>query len=337
MASLAGVATAPRVALSQSVTRRFDTAAIEEIMGQANSFPSLYTLIISRQGSLELEHVFRGPAADRPANVKSVAKTFIAALVGIAVDRKVFEGLDQPIAPLLADKLPSNADPRLQSVTIGNLLSMQSGLERTSGANYGRWVESNDWVRYALSRQFVDEPGGGMLYSTGNSHLLSALLTRKTGRSTLQNARDWLGEPLDINIPPWPRDPQGIYFGGNDMLLSPRAMRAFGEMFLQSGQSGGRQIVPRAWVEESWKPRTSSPFTGDAYGLGWFVSSSSDGRPIYYAWGYGGQMIYVVPHASLVVVMTSDPAAPSGRSGYVRQLHDLVSQRIVPAAEAAQG
>jgi CubicO group peptidase (beta-lactamase class C family) len=327
-------AMAPRIAISQPAVAKLDKATIDAIMEAANGFPSLHALIISRHGDLELEHVFRGPAADRPVNVKSVSKTIIAALVGIAMDRGVFDGLDQPIAPLFPDKLPRDADPRLQRVTIGNLLSMQSGLDRTSGPNYGRWVQSDDWVRFALSREFVDEPGGSMLYSTGNSHLLSALLTRRTGHSTLQVARDWLGKPLEINIPPWPRDPQGIYFGGNDMLLSPRAMRAFGEMFLASGMSGGKQVVPRSWIEESWKPRTSSPFTGDAYGLGWFVSGSAGGRPIYYAWGYGGQMIYVVPHVSLVVVMTSDAATPSGRSGYVRQLHDLVRNRIVPAAEA---
>jgi CubicO group peptidase (beta-lactamase class C family) len=336
LASIAGAAyaVAPQSALSQSApaAASFDPAAVTKIMGQAVLFPALHTFIVSRQGNIQMERTFRGPPADRPVNVKSVSKTIIATLVGIAIDRKIFDGLDQPIAPLLQDRLPRNADPRLQRVTIGNLLSMQAGLERTSGPNYGRWVESNDWVRYALSREFVDEPGGGMLYSTANSHLLSALLTVRTGRSTLQNAREWLGKPLDISIPPWPRDPQGIYFGGNDMLLSPRAMLAFGEVFLRSGESEGKQIVPKSWIEESWKPRTSSPFTGDAYGLGWFVSSADDGQPIYYAWGYGGQMIYVVPHASLVVVMTSDPGAPSGRSGYVRQLHDLVGQRIVPAA-----
>lgn len=338
MSSLAGVGAtlAPQLARSQSAqpAAGFDPVAAGNIVQQASLLPALHTLIISRQGQLQIEQTFRGPPADRPVNVKSVSKTMIAALVGIAIDRKLFDGLDQPIAPLLADRLPPNADPRLQRVTLGNLLSMQAGLERTSGANYGRWVESNDWVRFALSRPFVDEPGGGMLYSTGNSHLLSALLTARTRRSTLQNARDWLGKPLDINIPPWPRDPQGIYFGGNDMLLSPRAMRAIGEMFLNGGTSNGRQVVPKAWIEDSWQPRTSSPFTGDAYGLGWFVSTTGGNDPLYYAWGYGGQMIYVVPHASLIIVMTSDPTAPSGRSGYVRQLHDLVGNTIIPAAEA---
>lgn len=318
-------------------TSTFDAGAVSVIIDRAKAFPALQTMIVFAGGKTQIEQRFHGPAADRPVNVKSVSKTIIATLAGIAIERKVFAGLDEPVAPLLSNRLPRNPDSRLQHVTLGNLLSMQAGLDRTSGPNYGSWVESADWVRYALSREFVDEPGGRMLYSTGNSHLVSAMLTRKTGRSTLENAREWLGEPLGINIPPWPRDPQGIYFGGNDMELSPRAMLVFGKLFLESGRSNGRQIVPAAWIGESWKPRTSSPFTGDSYGLGWFISNTQDGKPFYYAWGYGGQMIYVVPHASVVVVMTSNTAAPSGRSGYVRQLHDLLIGHIVPAAQAATG
>ena len=67
----------------------------------------------------------------------------------------------------------------------------------------------------------------------GSSHLLSAVLTRASGRSTHALAREWLGEPLGIEIPPWPRDPQGIFFGGNDMLMSPRALLRFGELYRQ--------------------------------------------------------------------------------------------------------
>lgn len=244
----------------------------------------------------------------------------------------MLEGVDQPVAPLLKDKLPADADPRLGAVTIGHLLSMQAGLERTSGPNYGRWVSSRDWVRFALSRPFVDEPGGSMLYSTGNSHLLSAVLTRAAGRSTLALAREWLGKPLRIAIPPWPRDPQGIYFGGNDMLLSPRALLRFGEMYRQAGLIEGRRVLPESWVRLSWTPRARSPFTGHDYGYGWSITDAR-GHPAYYAWGYGGQMLYVVPSLALTVVMTSDSTAPSGQDGYVGMLHDLLADGIVPAAE----
>jgi CubicO group peptidase (beta-lactamase class C family) len=172
-----------------------------------------------------------------------------------------------------------------------------------------------------------------MLYSTGSSHLLSAVLTRAAGRSTLALARDWLGGPLDITIPPWPRDPQGIYFGGNDMLLSPRGLLRFGEMYRQGGVFAGRRVLPEAWVEASWTPQVHSPFTGHSYGYGWFTSEAR-GYAVRYAWGYGGQMLYVVPDLALAVVMTSDTDAPSGRTGYARELHALLAEVIIPAVAA---
>ena len=106
-------------------------------------------------------------------------------LVGAAIDRGVIDDVDQPISELLGPRMPQNVDARVATITVGQLLSMQSGLERTSGANYGSWVASRDWVANALQRPIVAEPGTRMLYSTGNSHVLSAILTRASGRSTL--------------------------------------------------------------------------------------------------------------------------------------------------------
>jgi CubicO group peptidase (beta-lactamase class C family) len=308
-----------------------DAARLASVVEQAEALPRLRTLLIAQGERAVVERAFRGPGLDRPANVKSVAKTILSALVGIAIDHGVLAGVDQRIAPILRDKLPPDTDPRLAEITVGHLLAMRAGLERTSGPYYGRWVTSPDWVRFALSRPFVDEPGGRMLYSTGSSHLLSAVLTRASGRSTLALARDWLGEPLGITIPPWPRDPQGVYFGGNDMLLSPRALLRFGELYRNGGLHEGRRVLPESWVRASWEPRVSSPFTGHAYGYGWFVAQAR-GHPVRYAWGYGGQMLYVVPSLGLTIVMTSDPTAPSGRDGYVRELHGLLADGIVPAA-----
>ncbi|MGO1076680.1 serine hydrolase domain-containing protein [Inquilinus sp. CA228] len=327
MPSAAQVAT-PLVATAPE--SRFDPARLEAVLQRAAALPRLRALIIAQDGVPVAERAFRGPGLDRPVNIKSASKSILSALVGIALERRVFTGLDQPVAPILADELPADADPLLAQVTIDHLLSMRAGLDRTSGPNYGRWTSSPDWVRYILSRPFIDRPGGRMLYSTGDSHLLSAALTRLTGRSTLALMRDWLGRPLGITIPDWPRDPQGIYVGGNDMVLSPRALLRFGELYRQGGVIDGKRVLPEGWVEASWTPRTRSPFTGHAYGYGWFITEAQ-GHPVYYAWGFGGQMVYVVPDLGLTVVMTSDPTARS-RDGYLEQLHGLLADGIVPAA-----
>ncbi|WP_233998205.1 serine hydrolase [Erythrobacter sp. QSSC1-22B] len=200
-------------------------------VASAEELDRLRSIIVLRDGEVLAEHRFNGgPRLDRPVNIKSASKSVLSALAGIAIERGVLSGVDQPVVTVFSADAPSDPDPRLERLTLGNLLSMQAGIERTSGQYYGRWVTSPNWVRYALSRPFVAEPGGAMLYSTGNSHLVSAMLTRASGRSTHEPAQDWLAEPLDISIPQWPRDGQGVYFGGNDMLMSPRAMARFGEL-----------------------------------------------------------------------------------------------------------
>jgi CubicO group peptidase (beta-lactamase class C family) len=312
-----------------------DSALLEAAVERAAALPRLRTLIIARHGETQVERHFRGPALDAPANVKSVSKSVLSALVGIAIAEGYLEGVGQPVAPFFQRYLTADDDQRKQDITVGHLLSMQSGLERTSGANYGRWVSSPNWVRYAITRPMVADPGKTRLYSTGNSHLLSAVLTQATGRSTLAFGRQYLAEPLGIRLPSWLADPQGIYFGGNEMRLTPRAMLRFGELYRNGGRHDGRQIVPEAWVRQSLEPRASSRWTGDGYGYGWFLTRVR-GHDMFYAWGYGGQFIFIIPALELTVVTTSDPDVARERE-HTREVRRLLAEWIVPAAEAGAG
>ncbi|RYY12901.1 MAG: class C beta-lactamase-related serine hydrolase [Alphaproteobacteria bacterium] len=331
-----GAETAPAGAATpqtQSATQGLNVATMARTVDAAARLPRLRSLIVLRDGETLAEHRFNGgPPLDRPVNIKSASKSVLSALVGIAIQRGVLRGVDQPLLSVLGADAPASPDPRLRQLTVGNLLSMQAGLERTSGENYGRWVSSPNWVRFALTRPFVDEPGGAMLYSTGNTHLLSAMLTRASGRSTLALMQEWLARPLGIAIPPWPRDAQGIFFGGNDMLMSPRALARFGELYRLGGIIGGKRILPASWIEQSWTPRTVSPWSGGRYGYGWFIGEAA-GHPVRFAWGYGGQMVYVVPDLALTVVMTSDPSGARD-NGHIAALHALLADGIVPAAVA---
>jgi CubicO group peptidase (beta-lactamase class C family) len=309
-------------------------ATLPQTLEAADTLPTLRTVIVARHGTVLAERGFHGGRVDRPTNIKSASKTVVAALVGIAIDKSLLDGVDQPIAPLLKDDLPAKPDLRLSQITIGHLLSMQAGLARTSGPNYGRWVGSRNWVRDVLAQPFEDAPGGGMLYSTGSTHLLSAILTRVTGKSTLQLSKDWLGQQPGFAITAWARDPQGVYFGGNQMSMTPRSLLAFGELFRSGGRStDGRHVMSARWIAASWAPRSRSVFTGDGYGYGWFARRIG-GQDVRFAWGYGGQMLYIVPALDLVVVMTSDPDQPSGSSGYLLELHALLA-RIMATPELA--
>jgi CubicO group peptidase (beta-lactamase class C family) len=320
----AAAAALPCLASGQGADRF--AAAID----RARRFDQCHALVIVHDGAVRVAEAFRGPPVNRPVNVKSVSKTVVAALTGIAIARGHLGGPDQRVAPLLADAMPRNGDPRLGEITIDHLLTMRAGLERTSGRNYGAWVQSRDWVRDALARPFVAEPGGQFLYSTGSYHLLGAALTSATGESLLALSRAWLGEPLGIAVPAWTRDPRGRYLGGNNMALSPLGMAAFGEAFRLAGTAADPGVVPADWVSASWRPRTRSPFSGHAYGYGWFLTTAA-GHPVAYARGYGGQMIHVLPSLGLTVAITSDPTRPARSRGYAGDLHALIAETVVPA------
>jgi CubicO group peptidase (beta-lactamase class C family) len=295
----------------------------------ATALPQMHGLLVSHRGQLVLEYYAKGYSAGRLANIKSASKSIIAALVGIAIERKLIAGVREPIARWFPE-LRKDSDPRRRAITIEDLLTMRSGLESTSFDNYGRWVASRNWVRFALERPMVSDPGTSMEYSTGTSHLLSAILTRASGKTTHQFATDVLARPLGITLARWPRDPQGIYFGGNEMLMTPRQMIAVGELWLNGGRAKGAQVVPAAWVETSCRPRTRSRWDSDReYGYGWWSQTFGRHRACF-AWGFGGQYIFVFRELDLVIVVTSATTAGEERRGYRRQLFDLLETHLLP-------
>jgi CubicO group peptidase (beta-lactamase class C family) len=312
-------------------TAGMDSALLAAAVREAAALPRLRTLLVSRHGEMQLERHFRGPGLNSPANVKSVSKSILSAVVGIAIEDGHLAGVDQPIAPFFEQYLAPHDDAK-RRITIGHLLSMQSGLEQTSGRLYGQWVSSPNWVRYAVTRPMIAEPGEARMYSTGNSHLAAALLTQATGQSLWAYTRERLAEPLGMTLPRWPADPQGIYFGGNEMRLTPRDLVRFGELYRNGGRHDGRQVIPERWVRESLTPRARARRTSEGYGYGWFLSQAG-GHAMFYAWGYGGQFIFVVPALDLTVVTTSDPDA--AREGeHLREVRRILRDLIVPAAAA---
>jgi CubicO group peptidase (beta-lactamase class C family) len=316
---------------------RLDSVALADVYARAAQLPKLRSLLVSQRDTVVAERYFGGARSDRPANLKSASKSVVSALVGVALAEGTLRGLQQTVGELL----PADArglDSAKRAITVEDLLSMRSGLESTSIRSYGAWVSSRDWIRYALARPLVAPPGhdgGPMIYSTGNTHLLSAILTRAAGRS-LYRQYAALARPLGIVPREWPTDPRGFYFGGNEMRMTPREMLRFGALYLHDGVAppgtpgAGRQLVPKAWVDSSWAPRTTSGFSGHQYGYGWWQRSSG-GYPVHFAWGYGGQFIFVVPDLGLVVVATSDPDAPERDHGHLDAVHALLDGVVAAA------
>ena len=300
--------------------------ALESAAKSAAALPRLRSLLVSHRGALVLERYFNGARAAQPANIKSASKSVISALIGIAVSRGLMD-VDQKIAGYFPE-LATDPEPRKRDITVEDLLTMRSGLESTSGRNYGAWVQSPNWVRFILRRPLIDRPGTRVEYSTGSSHLLSAILTRAARMSTWQFAQEELAKPLGFALAKWTQDPQGIYFGGNEMLMTPRQMVRFGELYLNGGKAGDRQILTQSWIDRTRVSRGRSRWGSDReYGYGFWIRDLA-GQSCYYAWGYGGQFIFMIPSADLVVVTTSRADATRERREHLDAIYRMVEELV---------
>jgi CubicO group peptidase (beta-lactamase class C family) len=316
---------APKVATQVDIPR---SLSFEHVVAEGEHLPRLHSLLVSLRGELLLEHYFHGIKATRHENIKSASKSVISALVGVAIDRGLIRDVRQPIAEFLPELSANNVAPEKKQITIEDLLTMRSGLETTSNRNYGAWVRSSNWVRWALNRPLLSPPGEQMIYSTGNTHLLSAILTKASGGDTRKFAQEALGDPLGFTVAAWPRDPQGVYFGGNDMLMRPKDMLKIGELYLHRGRASDKQVIPEPWIDASWTTRTRSSFSDQEYGYGWWKRDMA-GFSTYFAWGFGGQYIFVVPDLDVVVVSTSSADPDRERRTHRRNVLELIEDEVI--------
>ncbi len=309
----------------------FDTVALADAVARAEEIaPPLTSLLVARGDTTIAEVYFGTGGLNRGANLKSASKSVISALAGIAIDEGAIDGLDQPIGPFFPDLL-ANA-PRKQRITVRNLLTQQAGLESTSFGNYGEWVTSRDWVANALRRPMEDRRGGEMIYSTGNTHILGAVIAEATGQSLRAYAQDRLFDPLGVRIRSWQRSPVGRYFGGNNLSLTPRGMLRFGQLYLNDGRFEGQQVLSPDWITLSWKTYVLSTYRNHQYGYLWFTHRFG-GERVAFAWGYGGQYVFVVPRLDLVVTCSSSLSnRPPGSDDHNTQILRLLDEHIIPAA-----
>lgn len=276
------------------------------------------SFMLQREGQLIIDAHRMGMRSDRTTNVKSVSKSIVSLLVGIAIDKGYLRGVDQPIGEFFTDYFNRHPDPVKEAITIKDLLTMRSGLASTSIRNYGRWVVSDNWIEYVLDQALVSRPGDQMIYSTGSSHLLSAIITRASGMSTRSFANRYLFGPLGIRDGGWDQDPQGYYFGGNNMALSPESMLRIGTMVMNNGTYDGQQVVPEAWIRESMQKYTRSRFNPYDYGYLWW-QRELNGEQVQFAWGNGGQYIVMIPELDTVLAVASRNGGDRGKGRVNRQ------------------
>ena len=284
------------------------------------------SIILMKNGKLILE-VYRHPYhVDSLFNVMSVTKSIVSAMTGIALDRKVFTSLNEPLITHLKEYDVPSIDDTKRHITILHALTMTTGLDCNDSNNkeMGRIMRSSDWVAASLACPQIYPPGTAYGYSSLATHLLGAALTEATSRDLLNLSTEWLFEPLEMDEVLWEVTPEGYRLGGGWIWMKARDMLRFGKLYLDGGEAKNSRVVSQEWIEKSIVNQvgelaaSTEEISGEEYGYGWWVVQ---GSPI--ALGVGGQTIFLIPELDIVAVITQ-----------ANESVDLLSEYIAPALKS---
>jgi len=306
---------------------------------EQGQYGNLKSVIVSRHGEIVYEQYFRGSQAGDLHQVQSVTKSVGSALLGIA-HRQGKIHLDQNMSHFFGDIYPMSQAPYQDksAITVEQILQQRHGIEwDETSSDYrnplnpvGRMIESNDWYQFVLSQPMDSQPGTKFSYSSGASVLMSRLLRVTTDMSPDAFAEQELFGPLDIQLKHWevyseggmgtglsnwPRPDHDAPLGFG-LWLTARDMLKFGELYLNGGIYNGKRILDQSWIDASWSKYSHQgnsdffPYPGWGHGYQWWIARMPDqlGRnwEVFFASGWGSQVIFVVPELDLVIVTTGD-------------------------------
>lgn len=314
---LAGAADAAQPAAawrpSTAEEQHLDAAAFEEFdQAIGEGLADVQSVVVVLQGRTAYQY-HRDGDPDALRDTQSVAKSALAALVGIALRRGEVPSLDNPVVDLLPEWQPVNPDPRAQSITLRHLLGMTAGFE----VNDARGTAAPLAPARAWARKLVAQPGQTFAYDNSTVNLVIALLEKGTGRPLADYAREQLVQPLGMTEPSYQR---GLHLRTVDMAK-------LGQLFLQDGTWNGERLLPRGFAAEATKAQSAGgPPVRLPYGLAWWTPSPGT----FLASGYAGQFIWVHAPSDLVVAVTSTVSPGSQERG---QALRLIRGRVFQAVQ----
>ncbi len=296
-------------------------ALLDDAVGRGD-LPNLHAVVVARHGKLVLERYYGGPderwgqplgtvsfGPDVKHDLRSVSKSIVGLLYGIALDAGQVPTLDQP----LVDQFPAYGDlanPRRRSMTIAHALTMTLGTEWDESLPYRDPRNSEiamemaaDRYRFVLDRPIVADPGSRWVYNGGATALLGHLISKGTGTPLHDYAREKLFQPLGIVDTDWVLGSNGEPAAASGLRMRPRDLAKIGQLVLDEGRWSGRQIVPPSWLEESFENRVPAD-DGLEYGYQWWLGRGRvDGRRWIAGFGNGGQRLVIIPDLDLVVAV----------------------------------
>lgn len=285
----------------------------DEIIQDFNQFmetTDTTAFLVIKDDFLLYEKYFNGYDAYSTQTSFSIAKSFVSALVGIAIDEGLIDSVNDPITEYIPEL--KERDERFSQITIKNLLTMSSGIRFVKA--FTPW--SDDTLTYyatdlratALNCEIIDEPGQTFLYNDYNPILLGIILERVTGQSVSQYLEQKIWQPLGMEAPgSWSLDSNQSRFEKMASGINGRAIdfAKFGRLYLNKGNWNGQQVIPSAWVEESTRPDTTSDPAEFYQYLWWITSWETKPGNVHYRYvavGDHGQYIHIFPEQQLIFV-----------------------------------
>lgn len=285
----------------------------------------LHSVMVVKDGKLAANMHFAPHTQKTPHICFSMSKPFTSMAAGFAVAEGLLS-LDDRVIDVLADKAPENPDPWLSTVTLRHLLCMGSGLNQKSDNVRNIFSPDGspeDWAQLALSYGCDAEPGSVFRYNSHGSYLISCMVQKVAGMNIRDYLMPRLFEPLGIPCPKWDMSPQGICCGGWGLYLPCEDFVKFGLCLLQGGMFNGKQIIPKAWLEEATQMhiRTDSvPRHREwAQGYGYHLWRCTNGR--FRGDGSEGQFCIISPKQNMIVCATAHTENLTGE-------HDLFDEYI---------
>jgi CubicO group peptidase (beta-lactamase class C family) len=288
---------------------------------------------VNYKGEMIGEEYFEFGSQDKLFHIRSVTKSIVSILIGIAIENGIISGTDLSLIEGIGT-IPNENIQGLDLLTVEHLLTMSSGFEwnEMGGNEYSWWINAQDNIHYVLDKQILYPPGDIFNYNSGTSHLLSVILTDAYGNSALEFANNYLFNPLGITDILW-SEIGGYNNGGSNIQITARDLVKIGELYLNKGLYNGTQIVPSDWVNESItaKINTGRNYYGSEYGYLWWMENIN-GTECYYGMGYGGQFLFVFPEMDLIIVANSNWST-SGQAAdeqWIR-VYDFIADKVLPS------
>jgi CubicO group peptidase (beta-lactamase class C family) len=314
-----------------------DGGKVRAAIDHARGLPRILSLLVVRRGSLVVEEYFNGNHRDSVNDVRSVTKSVVSSLVGAADHQGLLATLDRSLTEELPAGYAGALTPATGAITFRQLLTMSSGFQwnEEGVAEYNAWVVAPDPVRYLLARPLVASPGTQFTYNSAAVHLLSVALARAVGESLEGFALRSLFQPLGITRARWEVLTDGNPNGGSGIKLRPRDLAKLGALWLAGGSTGPTRVFDASYrdaaVRQAFGGWTRGVLRPYGYGYLWWVTPTPKGEA-FFAWGYGGQFVFVVPAQELVAVVTTEwHGAGSQAEQLAMNGLDLIINRVLPA------